>query len=285
MTSRKTKEILTMSLVKQFSCKRLASATSLLVVASCVGFTPMHVAGQEAESPAKLDALDASREQGMKKATENNMKRIMLALHKYHGTRKTYPPAFTSKDSKPLLSWRVAILPNLDQESLYEEFHLDEPWDSEHNKTLIAKMPDVYRAPTSQHKDGRTVYLTPRGDRTAFPGEKAISYQQVIDGLSNTVALVEINDDFAIPWTQPDDWSFDPDDPSDGVRTKSRLRTSLERDAVRKVKPQFGGHYAGGFNAAFCDGSVTFISDKISDANVKSVFTRDGRELTELKEE
>ena len=72
-----------------------------------------------------------------------------------------FPPAYTtSKDGKPLLSWRVLILPYLEQEALYKEFHLDEPWDSPHNRTLIARMPAVYRCP--MEVDGRR----PRGEDT-----------------------------------------------------------------------------------------------------------------------
>ena len=62
------------------------------------------------------------------------------------------------------MSWRVAILPYIDQHGLYKQFHLDEPWDSEHNKPLMAKMPAVYRSPMSKlaQKD-RTNYVVAGG--------------------------------------------------------------------------------------------------------------------------
>src|SRR6185312_11489838 len=70
---------------------------------------------------------------------------IMIGLHQYHDAHgKLPPPAITDKAGKPLLSWRVALLPYLEQVALYNQFHLDEPWDSEHNRKLLPQMPKVY---------------------------------------------------------------------------------------------------------------------------------------------
>ena len=78
----------------------------------------------------------------------NNEKQIALAMHNYHAANDHLPPAaIKDKAGKPLLSWRVAILPYLEQAALYNKFHLDEPWDSPHNKALIASMPAVYACP------------------------------------------------------------------------------------------------------------------------------------------
>ena len=77
----------------------------------------------------------------------NNMKQIGLAMFNYACQYKTLPPAYTTdKNGKPLLSWRVLLLPYMDEDGLYKQFHLDEPWDSEHNKPLVAQMPQTYRA-------------------------------------------------------------------------------------------------------------------------------------------
>jgi hypothetical protein len=81
----------------------------------------------------------------------NNLKQIALAMHNYLSVYNTFPPAYiASKDGKPLLSWRVQILPYIEEGRLYEEFHLDEPWDSEHNKALVAKMPKIYAPPAAK---------------------------------------------------------------------------------------------------------------------------------------
>src|SRR5207244_11694577 len=80
----------------------------------------------------------------------NNLKQIALAFHNYHDTFGTFPPAaIYSKDGKPLLSWRVAILPYLDQDALYQQFKLDEPCDSAHNKLLLDRMQPIYLTPVS----------------------------------------------------------------------------------------------------------------------------------------
>ena len=78
----------------------------------------------------------------------NNLKQIGLALHNYHTKHDTFPPAYSrGKDGKPLLSWRVLVLPFLGEQALYDQFHLDEAWDSPHNRTLISKMPAAYSVP------------------------------------------------------------------------------------------------------------------------------------------
>ena len=96
-------------------------------------------------------------------------------MRNYHDANKHFPAAaIRSKDGKPLLSWRVALLPMMEHEKLYDQFHLDEPWDSEHNKKLIDKMPAMYRSPKSRLKaPGMTNYVVPVGPGTVFEGPKA----------------------------------------------------------------------------------------------------------------
>src|SRR4029077_9290448 len=112
--------------------------------------TPMEIAG----------GPDAGRMQ-----STNNIKQIMLAFHNYHDTMKGMPAhAIYSKDGKKaLLSWRVAILPYIEQNNLYMQFKLDEPWDSDHNKKLIATMPRIYMplgmGKKDKMEDGKTYYV------------------------------------------------------------------------------------------------------------------------------
>ncbi len=98
-----------------------------------------------------LDQLKAplgqARDAAKRAQSMNNLKQLGLAMHNYHSVNQTFPPAIHAKDGKPLLSWRVFMLPFVEQQRLYERFHLDEPWDSLHNKQLIAEMPDVFRSP------------------------------------------------------------------------------------------------------------------------------------------
>ena len=112
----------------------------------------------------------------------------------------------------------MLILPFIEQDALYKQFHLDEPWDSEHNKQLIAKMPPEYKSPNSKVSgEGKTNYLTVRGPQSVFPGKKALSFQDIPDGTSNTIMTVEVTDDRAVIWTKPDDFEYDPQDPLKGL--------------------------------------------------------------------
>ena len=119
------------------------------------------------------------------------------------------------------MSWRVHILPYLEQQALYNEFHLDEPWDSEHNKKLIAKMPAVYAEPTSRfaQTEGRTNYLGVKGKKSVFRDkEQGMSLREITDGTSNTLMVLQVNDQRATPWTKPDDWEPDAKKILDGLR-------------------------------------------------------------------
>jgi hypothetical protein len=194
---------------------------------------------------------------------ENNLKQITLALRNYESTYAKFPAvANFDKQGKPLLSWRVHLLPYLEQEQLYKEFHLDEPWDSEHNKNLIARMPAVYRCPSQKLSDpGKTTYLAPVGEKLMFTGgPKAIRIADVTDGTSNTIFLVDANDQHAVTWTKPDDWKYDPKQPRAGLV----------------------GHHQGGFVVVFVDGSIHVLRDTINPTTLQALLTRAGGEVVQL---
>ena len=169
-----------------------------------------------------LPAVQAAHEAARRNMSMNNMKQIMLSLHNYHDSFGQLPAHASYDDNgKPLLSWRVHILPFLEEQQLYEQFHLDEPWDSDHNRQLIAKMPELYLEPSSGlgPTEGRTHYLGAQGNQNIFDGTKdGISFRQITDGLSNTIAILQVNNVRAAIWTQPDDWELDKDDPLKGVK-------------------------------------------------------------------
>jgi hypothetical protein len=153
----------------------------------------------------------------------NNLKQFGLAMHNYHDSQKSFPPrAILSKEGKPLLSWRVAILPHLDEDKRYKEFHLDEPWDSEHNRRLIDRMPEVLRSPNSSAASGRTTYLAPVMPGAIFGGSEGMPIKQITDGTSQTILLVEADDDHAVVWTKPEDIEIDLDNPSKGLLVGSQ---------------------------------------------------------------
>ena len=199
-------------------------------------------------------AVIASREAAMRSQGMNNMKQIALAMHNYLAVNQHFPPAaFRDKDGKPLLSWRVAILPFLEQQQLYNEFRLDEPWDSVHNKALIAKMPAVFRDPHEDASNTNASYFMPTGTGTIGDSQKGTMIERIIDGTSNTIMLVEAKRD--IPWTKPEDIEIDPD--------------------ATKPLPRFGGHMPQGlFGLALADGSVRGMTPSIDPDALRTVHDR-----------
>jgi hypothetical protein len=203
-----------------------------------------------------LPAVQAAREAARRAGPTNNMKLIALAMHNYAMVYRTFPPAYKANaGGKPLLSWRVLILPFLEgQNGLFEQFHLDEPWDSPHNKSLIARMPAIYKAPDSKvWGQGKTNYLTVRGPRSVFSGGQGAQFAQITRGLSNVIMTVDAPDESAVIWTKPDDFQYDPTDPAKGLM----------------------GLRSGGFYAGLVDGSVRFVSANIDRRVLAELFTRD----------
>ncbi len=196
--------------------------------------------------------LDQARQVTRRQQSVNNLKQIGLAMHNFHDVFKSFPAqASRGPDGKPLLSWRVHILPFLEGQELYKQFHLNEPWDSPHNKTLIDKMPKVFRSPASKLREkGKTNYMVAVGPGTVFGKREGMSINEITDGTSNTIMLVEANDQHAVIWTKPEDLPYDPKDPGKGL----------------------WGLYEGGTNVAICDGSVRFISEKIDPETLRRLF-------------
>lgn len=220
------------------------------------------VALEEKDVAATLKPVVArARETAEHRLSINNVKQIGLAMHNYHDTYKHFPTISNfDKAGKPLLSWRVHLLPFLDQVELYKEFHLDEPWDSEHNKKLIAKMPAVYRSTENKEliQAGKTGYLAPVGEHMMFTGtDKNISFRHITDGSSNTILIVDADDDHAVVWTRPEDFKVDEKKPQGGLRANPGNR----------------------FLFGYADGSVRGIRASIDAKTLHALFTRDGGEV------
>jgi prepilin-type processing-associated H-X9-DG protein len=206
-----------------------------------------------------LPAVQKTRQAAARAQSTNNLKQIVLAMHNYLASNNDkFPDDIRDADGKALLSWRVAILPYLEQNALYQQFHLDESWDSPHNKALLATMPKLYEAPgdIGDAQTGYTFYQAIRGEGAIFDNEKAATIAEISDGTSNTIIAVEAGE--PVPWTKPADVEFDP-----------------EKDV-----PTLGGfNWDGGFNAAFADGSVRFLRSAIDMMTLKALISRSGGEV------
>jgi hypothetical protein len=228
---------------------------------------------------ALLPAVNSARGAARQNQDVNTVKMLMLAMHNHHDIHNRLPSPQWGAKGNTGLSWRVAILPFIEEVALYDEFHHDEPWDSEHNLKLIEKMPALYRstaytlppvAVAGEKKpaaDGavdetkyaayRTPFLTFRHADSIFPPDiaKGLGLKAVTDGTSKTIAIVRAAPSSAVIWTKPDDLPFNPDEPFAGL-----------------IGPD------GKFLAGFCDGHVQILTKAIGEANVKALMTRGGAE-------
>jgi hypothetical protein len=239
----------------------LSFGLALLVLASVSA--PVSRADDEVEPPTPFPKTAADD----RRASRNNFKQIGLALHSFHDTYTAFPgAAILDKNGKPLLSWRVAILPWIEQGALYKEFRLDEPWDSKHNKKLIEKMPKLY-APTIQgkpRKPNTTYYQVFTGPDALFNPKWGGGFggatlgprvARVTDGLSKTAMVVEAGE--AVPWTKPADLVYD----------------------AKKPLPKIGGLFKEGFHVLLGDGDVRFIARTAKVPALRALITPAGEAI------
>ncbi len=184
-----------------------------------------------------LPAIAKTRESASRMQSMNNMKQIGLAMFMYLDKNNHFPPAVVmGPDGKTPHSWRIEILPFIEQTNLYNQYKMDEPWDSPANKKVLAAMPDIFRSPPEERGANNASYFVLTGPKTMFSGKDGIKIGEITGGTSNTIMFVEAKRD--IPWTKPEDIDCDP----------------------AKPLPTFGGHFPGGFCAGYADGSVRWIT-------------------------
>lgn len=194
-----------------------------------------------------LPAVQAAREAARRSACSNNIRQIALALHSYHDNYKMLPPAYTTDaEGRPLHSWRVLILPYMEQGALYARIDLSKPWDAPENAFLAEQMPSVYACPSDPDvRSNTTHYVVIVGEEAIFQPNGALSLSQLTngDGAMNTIMVVESTDPVA--WMSPEDLNLD------------EMSFVINDSAGSAI----GSHHPGGANAAFGDASVRFLSE------------------------
>jgi len=226
-------------------------------------------------------AVSDAREAAHRMQCTGYMKQLALALHNYHDKYKSFPPAYTVDQSgKPLHSWRVLILPFIEHKGIYDKIRLDEPWDSEYNSQFHSLEMNRFHCPSDKQRGARSHlgkpfsklhrdelncnYSVVIGEQTIFPGSRHVAINQIKDGTSNTILVVERI--FPVCWMDPThEITFD--------------------DACLGVNVSIyglGSGHKGGCNAALADGSVHFISETIEPETLKAALTKAGGEEVTL---
>ena len=243
----------------------LLMVSIMLMVIGC-GSRDSNNEGPISDSPYKKIRRSGPRQAAFNMRSHNYLKQIGLAMHTFHefygqlpigeSDRANYPIEY--RDGKPLLSWRVHLLPFLEQEPLYEQFKLNEPWDSPHNIKLLDQMPDQYKSLDYQGLGNKTVVFGLSGPGGIFepaaPGDPGgayptVRFRDITDGTAQVVLVVMAHPGKAIPWTQPGDFVFNPENPRQGLATGS--------DA---------------FLALFADGSAWRIGKQVSSETLLKLF-------------
>lgn len=211
-----------------------------------------------------LPAVKSATAAAKRASSMNDLKQLALGLLNYESAYGHFPPAVgyeyfdlktgQKKTSKHPHSWRVAILPFIEQQALYESYRFDEPWDSEHNKRIAETVVPAFQSPFDNPSSTNTSYFVLTGRETLFRDNLGTKLRQITDGTSMTLMVVEAKRD--IPWTKPEDIPYSADTPL----------------------PKFGGWMPGVFLAARCDGSVQAISQDIDDAVLRALITMAGGE-------
>jgi RNA polymerase sigma factor (sigma-70 family) len=173
----------------------------------------------------------------------DNLRRITLAMLIYARAHGTLPPAYTvDADGNPLQSWRVLLLPYLGAQELYGKLHLDEPWDSAHNRRFHDQAPAIYQCPSAKLAPGQTTYSVVVGEKTAFQTAQGKS----LDDLGMILMLVVEREQSAC-WMDP----------------MSELVEAIACKGINRHKEGvigIGSPHPGCVNVGFRDGSAQSIS-------------------------
>jgi hypothetical protein len=212
-----------------------------------------------------LPAVQQVRSASKRVQSMNNLKQMAIAIHNYESAFMKFPSGFgPAKKDGPPVSWRVKILPFIEQNNLYEMYRMDEPWDSPNNLKVLEMMPEIYRSANSNAGPNETTYLAIGGQRGIFGKDQqgqAIEgrFAEILDGTSNTAMFVDAGDQLAVPWTKPDE-GIDPEEFS-----------------------KFGlmGQFPGGFIVAMGDGAVHFISEAVSEEALRNLFEKNDGNLVQ----
>jgi|JI10StandDraft_1071094.scaffolds.fasta_scaffold00301_12 hypothetical protein len=192
-----------------------------------------------------LETFEMSRLSNDRFGSQYKLRELHEAIEKYIEAKGSFPlREILSEQGDSLLSWRVAMLPYLGYESLYNKFHLNEPWDSPHNIALLKEMPSIYRTSNPKIPEGYTAFVAPYGwtsknRKTVWDIVPSNLDELLVD--RDPLLLVEVEPEGAVPWSSPEDINV----------MQTDLRTLLR-------SPPEGNGYLD------LDGDTDFVSNAIS---------------------
>lgn len=232
---------------KQRSIGRIVAewcAAMVVIVIVLIFLLPVHRGGREAPRRSQC---------------KNNLKQLGLAFHNYHDIYGSFPPAYTvDENGQRLHSWRTLLLPYLDQAALYAKIDLTKPWNHPNNAEAFSTQLHAFNCPSAGGaENNRTTYMVITGEGLMFNGTQTRSIDDVIDGTSNTILVVEVPANLAAPWMEPRD---------------------IDESILQSWKKDSQLSHAGGFQMTLADGSVRFISAETGAETRHALLTINGGE-------
>ena len=239
-----------------------SSSGSMVAIILITAFAVMFVCGGILLA-LLLPAVQQAREAARRTQCKNNLKQIGLAMHNYHDVFSVFPAAhLNDNQGQPKLSWRVSILPYIDEAPRYNMYNFSDTWDGPSNAALLRPAPRVYICPSfTDNASTNTCYATFTGDNTILGAGECIPMREITDGTSNTLLIVEACK-LNIPWLKPQD---------------------IDADSATTIGDPNGASslHRGGAHVLLGDGSVRFVSENASPDMVKALITRNGGELVQ----
>ena len=209
-----------------------------------------------------LPSVEYAREAARRSACEGHLAQLGLALQTYHDVYGSFPPAYIADaQGRPMHSWRVLLLPFIEESALYNAYRFDEPWNGPNNSKLATKIWDVYRCPSDSGPKTDTNYVAVVGPNTVWPGSTSTKMSDIQDGISYTIMLVEVKNS-GIHWMEPRDLMID------------QVTSPNARGALG-----ISSHHPGGAHVLFVDASRAFIEDHISPGFLPKAIDINGGEM------
>jgi hypothetical protein len=188
-----------------------------------------------------------------------------LAVANYHETYDCFPPAYISdRDGKPMHSWRVLILPFLEQRELFNAYDFDEPWNGPNNRKLAGRIGNIYlRSGLESAQIQTTSFVAVVGPETMWRGSQPMNRNDLGDGTHNTLLVVEVPDGQFL-WMEPKDLEFD--------RMSFEINDKMGRGL---------GSRLGGARVVSADGTLHTLSDDFDPNKLRAMLTANGGERIE----